>query len=172
MEDSKILKRKNVIIMILCFMMLLMGIGYAILASQLVININIKTSGVLNLRITNAIVKDISGSGKNVDGFPKWNYDSALLSAKLEKPNDSVTYTITVHNFGSIDAVLNDVLVTNPSNDYIEVTNNIDNFIELPVGEDISFDIIISFKDINVDYIPEDVILNTVITPDYIQKVQ
>lgn len=172
MEDSRVSKRKNIIIIILSFMLLLMSVGYSMLANKLVINGYIKTNNRFDIRITKVVVKDTEGDGVNSSNSPKWTYESAYVSSKLSKPNDSVRYTIYVKNFGTINATLKDIIFKNVSNDYIEITNDINERKDILVGDEINFDVVIKFKNVNSNNIPDNVNLSAVIIPSYEQKIR
>jgi len=106
-------KNKNNVIIGLCAILILMGIGFAAFSQRLQIGDTTTTSSDWNVYIKSAVagtpVGDATGSAQVVDRA------SAKLTANLSSPGDSVTYTITVANDGNIDAVL-DLITLSASN--------------------------------------------------------
>jgi len=106
-------KNKNNIIIGLCAVVLLMGIGFAAFSQRLQIGDTTVTNSDWNVYIKSAVtgtpVGGATGSAQVVDRA------SAKLTANLQSPGDSVTYTITVANDGNIDAVL-DLITLSASN--------------------------------------------------------
>jgi len=104
---------KNNIIIGLCAVVLLMGIGFAAFSQRLEIGDTTVTNSDWNVYIKSAVagtpVGGATGSAQVVDRA------SAKLTANLSSPGDSVTYTITVANDGNIDAVL-DLITLSASN--------------------------------------------------------
>jgi len=104
---------KNNIIIGLCAILILMGIGFAAFSQRLDIGDTVATSSDWNVYIKSVIagtpVGKATGSGEVIDRA------SAKLTANLQSPGDSVTYTITVANDGNVDAVL-DVITLSASN--------------------------------------------------------
>jgi len=106
-------KNKNNIIIGLCAILILMGIGFAAFSQRLEIGDTTVTNSDWNVYIKSAVagtpVGGATGSAQVVDRA------SAKLTANLSSPGDSVTYTITVANDGNIDAVL-DLITLSASN--------------------------------------------------------
>lgn len=99
MKDSK-----NVIIATLLAIVLVMSVGYAAFATQLTLNGNAEIVGEWNVEITKIEATNVVGTADA--GDPSFTKTSATFDADLYKPGDAVTYTVTVENKGSIDAVL------------------------------------------------------------------
>jgi len=106
-------KNKNNVIIGLCAVVILMGIGFAAFSQRLEIGDTTVTNSDWNVYIKSAVagtpVGDATGSAQVVDR------QTAKLTANLSSPGDSVTYTITVANDGNIDAVL-DLITLSASN--------------------------------------------------------
>lgn len=110
-------KKKNIVIGLLCVTLVLMGIGYSIFNSTLNITGTATTSGSFNVKITNVVLKEKSTKVTDTTEY-KANNDYgtvANLSATFNEPTDYITYTITVSNLGSIDALIS--VTTNPQTD-------------------------------------------------------
>ena len=119
-------KKNNIIIASLCGVLVLMGIGYAAFASQLKINGTSSISSNFNVLITDITSGSIVGDASNATE-PTHTDTTATFSTNLVSPGDSITYTITVENRGSIDAVLTGIEVNTGNNEAIEfITSGIE----------------------------------------------
>ena len=98
---------KTRIITFLCIALVFMGIGYAVLQSNINISGVAKAGGSFNVEIID--IKETEGSssagGVNVKNA-SYEALSATFNAKFTKPGDYVEYIVTVKNKGTIDAVL------------------------------------------------------------------
>ena len=101
---------RNYLIIGLCAILVIMGVGYAAFSSQL------KITGTSNIDSTwDVQIKDIQSSV--VAGTPTNQIEpthdklSATFYTKLYKPNDTMKYDITVSNLGSVDAKLDKINV-------------------------------------------------------------
>lgn len=115
-------KGRNIVIGLLCAIIVLMGVGFAALFSELEIKGSTSLSNTWNVQITDIEVE--STTGKANAGTPTPTGTTANFNATLEEPGDSVTYKVTVTNGGSINAVLTTVSngFTNLETDAIEYT--------------------------------------------------
>jgi len=120
-------KKKNILIGGLLAIVLVMAVGYAAFATNLNITSSAQTTSTWDIEITNIVadktatcsdttdpstcttVGDISHS--ITDNNLTANFSSALIS-----PGDSVVYTITVQNKGTLDATLSTITRTNSNN--------------------------------------------------------
>jgi len=120
-------KKKNILIGGLLAIVLVMAVGYAAFATNLNITSSAGTTSTWDIEITNiqadktatctdssdpstcSTVGDISHS--ITDNNLTANFSSALIS-----PGDSVVYTITVQNKGTLDATLSTITRTNSNN--------------------------------------------------------
>ena len=100
-------RHKNIVIVLLCTIIALMGIGFATLRSEIKIEGGAALSNTWNVQITNIEVLNKSENANA--GEPTFNATAANFSATLSTPGDFVTYKITVTNSGSIDATLTSV---------------------------------------------------------------
>ena len=112
-------QRNNIIIASLCAILVLMGIGYAAFASQLKINGTSSISSNFSVLITNIESGSIVGGASNATE-PTHTNTTATFSTNLVSPGDSITYTITVANQGTIDATLTGIDVNTNNNQAIE----------------------------------------------------
>ena len=112
-------QKNNLIIGGLCCILLLMGIGYAAFNAQLKINGTSSISSEWKVLITDITSGSIVGSASNA-AEPTHTETTATFSTNLVSPGDSITYTITVANQGSIDATLSSIEVNTGNNEAIE----------------------------------------------------
>ena len=129
-------KRKNIIIFALCAVMLVMGVGYALLTSTLTIGATGDITGRFKVVMTevepsNECPSDLTGNKEACGTYTPANISSAYgqtsitINAKLYKPGDYVTYRIKVENQGTIAAVYKSIN-TYTSDSYVEIETNID----------------------------------------------
>lgn len=97
---------KNVIIAALLVAVLVMSVGYSAFATKLEVNGNAEITGEWDVEITNIVASAVEGDAK--PGTPTFTNTTAQFDTDLLKPGDSVTYTITIANKGTIDATLSD----------------------------------------------------------------
>ena len=103
-------KKRNIIIGSLCCLLIIMGIGYAVLSQTLNISGTANMRGEWDIKITD--ISEASRTGKADPGTPtiSTNGVSASFEANLWMPGDSITYNITVKNNGNIDAALKELV--------------------------------------------------------------
>lgn len=164
-------RKKTFLIMILCTMMVFMGIGYATFTQKLSVSSTATIDSTWSVRIKSIDYKT-EGYADVKDNTPTILNDgvSAKLITKLLAPNDSITYTITVKNEGTIKAILKNIEYSNDtSTEYLKIRDTITSSLEIEPNEEITFDILIKFKDL--DYLPsgENTFYNITITPTYTQ---
>lgn len=105
----------NIVVIALLLVICAMAVGYAAFATQLTINGSAEiVSGQWNVQITKIEATTIEGTA--VAGTPTNTATTATFDAQLYKPGDSVTYTVTVENNGTIDAVLDSSTFTEQTN--------------------------------------------------------
>ena len=109
---------RNYIIIGLCMILVIMGVGYAAFATQLKINGTANIDSNWNVRITNIQSTVQSGSATNAVE-PSYTDTTATFKTNLVSPGDSMKYDITVSNEGSIDAVLESIDVNTGENEAI-----------------------------------------------------
>ena len=101
--------QRNYIIIGLCAILVIMGVGYAAFSSQLKISGTSSISGSFNIQITNieTILPSESGGSGIPDGYnisePTYTPTSATFNAGFELPGSMIGYIVEVSNLGSID---------------------------------------------------------------------
>lgn len=125
-------KKKNLIIIILCIILVFMGAGYALLTQTLSINGTSKITGKWNVYIESITATKINGKAINRDAVISDNKKSATFTADLYDEGDYIEYTVLVKNAGTIPAKLNSIQAntTNPS-EFVKFTNTAENGYEL-----------------------------------------
>ncbi len=108
--------KKKMVIGILCCMLVFMGIGYAALSQVLNIGTTAKVTGSWNVYISSATVKEKSDADMNGTEIGDNKTTDISLNVSFKKPSDYITYDITVENAGTIDAKLDEITMTPPSN--------------------------------------------------------
>ena len=101
--------QRNYIIMGLCAILVIMGVGYAAFQSQLRISGTSSISSNWNIQITNietVLPSQFGGTGIP-DGYnisePTYTPTSATFSAGFELPGSEIDYVVEVSNLGNID---------------------------------------------------------------------
>ncbi len=115
-------KRNKKILIGLIGLLLLMSAGYAAFSSNLNISGTSNITSNWDIRITNVTSGDVTGSAENTKA-PTWDNLTASMEADLYEKGDSVEYTVTIANKGTLDAKLEDIVKNNvSSNDAVKIT--------------------------------------------------
>ena len=101
--------KKNLLIGALLFVIVVMAVGYAGFTQQLKINGSATIDGEWDVEITNI---EGAKTGSADIGSPSYTATTATFDAKLMKPGDTATYTVTIENLGTIDAKLDSITLT------------------------------------------------------------
>ena len=127
---------RNYIIMGLCAILLIMGIGYAAFQSQLKISGTSNIASNFLVKITGIEVSSKSGGAADKPDVTTYNDTSATFGTTLQSPGDSITYDITIENQGTMDAILKTISKTDASNSAILFeTSGVNEGDPLNVGE-------------------------------------
>lgn len=107
MDGKRESRNKNILIGALIAVVLIMGVGYAAFAQQLTINGNANITSTWDVHIQSITPGTPKGTASNVSATvdPSDN-TKATFSTNLVSPGDSLTYTVTVVNAGTIDAMV------------------------------------------------------------------
>ena len=111
-------KRKIIIFSLLGILLLMVG-GYAAFKTALNITGTSNITSVWDVRITNVKVKETSGLAENVGDLSSYTNLDASMEANFYEPGDYITYTVTVSNKGTLDAMLDSVKLNIPEQDVI-----------------------------------------------------
>ena len=120
---------KPMIIGILCALIVVMAVGFALLREQLTINGTSHIDSNWNIRITNISVQDthsIYNTNPVVDNEASGDCTtrtngacdstSANFNVSLQSPGDYIIYRVTVTNSGTLDGVVESIDLSNESN--------------------------------------------------------
>lgn len=170
---------RNYIIIGLCMILVVMGVGYAAFSTSLKINGTANIDSNFSVKITD--IKSTVQSGSASDAETPTHTDTmATFKTNLVLPRDAMKYDITVENQGNIDAVLESIDVNTGNNSAIKfVTSGINQGDKLQMSQSDVLTVIVSYNN-SVTSQPENtestitVTLNykqddgTVISPTYI----
>lgn len=158
MSDKR--KKRNYIIVGLCAILVLMGIGYASFSSQLSIKGSSTIASKFDVRITN-IESELHGAeNKEEPTYDNTNGMYANFKTKLNKPGDYAIYKITIENQGTIDARIEKINAYYKDNKYITFTlSGLTKGDKINHGESKELDVKVEFnsdvssleEDINID---------------------
>ena len=96
--------KKTIMIGILCTLVAIMTVGYALLAQELNINGRASIDSTWKVEITNITEKDIVGDATSKE-VPSYTSTTANFSVGLIQPGDSITYDIEItllEDFGAL----------------------------------------------------------------------
>ena len=167
-------KRNNIVIGTLCSVLVLMGVGYAILSTTLNIGGTANIKGDFDIHFTNiqrssSTITDstlLSTMDEGTGIKDGTNNHEGTFTAVLQKPTDYVIYEVEVANTGSIDGYLTFTFGDKHSNfDYYKDFYSVE-FIRDDVDPDISTDILQ-----NGTFTDNEVLVNTTGTRTYKIKV-
>lgn len=108
-------KKRNIIIGVLCCLLVVMGIGYAILSQTLNISGIANMKGDWNVKITNLELVNTTGMAKEVSS--SFTDTTATIKGQMYMPGDSTEYKVTVTNAGNIDAKLSSIAYSSSTGD-------------------------------------------------------
>ena len=170
-------KHKNALIGALLAVVFVMAVGYAAFAQQLTINGSASISSNWNIKITDIQPGSPVGTAVSNSASVGEGGLSASFNASLQSPSDSLTYTVTVHNGGDIDAKLSEWSLSagddNTNDPIVYSVNGLTNDEELAAGADKKFTVTVTYNS-NVTSQPEtgDLTKGATVTLTYTQADQ
>ena len=114
---------KKLLIGTLSVLVVIMAIGYALLAQELTINGTASIDSLWKVEITNITSKNVVGDAVNKTD-PTYTTTTANFSVGFTQPGDSITYDIEVTNSGTLDAVVTGIDVSFTKNQAIKYTTS------------------------------------------------
>ena len=161
--------QRNYIIVGLCMILVIMGVGYAAFQSQLKISGTSNISSNFLVKITNIEVSNVVGGAQDKPDVTTHTDTTATFGVTLQSPGDSITYDITVANQGTIDAVLKTITKTDTNNSAILFeTSGVNEGDELKATETATMKVKVTYNP-NVTSQPSDLESNLKIDLDYEQ---
>ena len=100
-------KKKDILIVAMVFSLCIMAVAYATLSQKLEVSGVATTKGEWQVEITG--IEATATQGQGVSESANSNLTTATFAASLYQPGDSVTYTVTVENKGTLDAKLDSI---------------------------------------------------------------
>ena len=110
--------QRNYIIIGLCMILVIMGVGYAAFQSQLKITGTSNITSNWSVKIIDIQSSVLSGQASDAS-TPTHTDLTATFQTKLVSPGDAMKYDITVENQGNIDAYLNNIQINTSDNEAI-----------------------------------------------------
>ena len=158
---------RNYIIVGLCMILVIMGVGYAAFQSQLRISGTSNITSNWSVKITDIQSKVVSGTPSNISE-PTHTDTTATFKTKLVLPNDTMQYDITVSNEGDIDAKLDKITIPESTNPAIGFeVKGIEEGSLLEAGNTALLTVTVKYNDVTEQ--PSNLTANLKITLDYSQ---
>jgi len=101
---------KNVIITVMCIFAMLLVVGYAAFSTILNVSGTAEISSTWDIHFSNMTSGTAVGNATNRTA-PTFTNNAATMDVNLDVPGDSMTYTLTVTNNGSINAIIESIEV-------------------------------------------------------------
>ena len=161
-------RQRNYIILGLCSILLVMAAGYAAFRTQLTINGTSNISSEWKVLITDIQSSVLKGNATDAE-TPSHTDTTATFKTNLVSPGDSMQYTVTVENQGSIDAVLKTIQKSDSNNNAIifEITG-IEQGDTLKAHETTTFNVTVTYnRDVTTQ--PDNLTSDLTITLNYVQ---
>ena len=161
-------KKRKIIIFSLIGILLLMAVGYSAFKTDLNISGTSNITSVWDVRITNVKIKETSGLAENVGDLDSYTNLEANMEANFYEPGDYITYTVTVSNKGTLDAMLDSVKLNMPQQEVINFkVEGATSKEKLPAGSSKDIDVTMEYTgnnpedvgsveaDVNLDYVQD-----------------
>ena len=162
--------QRNYIIIGLCAILVIMGVGYAAFQSQLKISGTSNITSNFLVKITNIEVSSQSGGAADKPDVTTHTDTTATFGTTLQSPGDTITYDITIENQGSIDAVLKTITKTDTNNSAIIFeTSGVNEGDELNIGKTATMQVTVTYNP-SVTNQPTDLESTLNVTLDYEQS--
>ena len=137
---------RNYIIVGLCMILVIMGVGYAAFSSQLKIAGTSNIDSTWSVKITSITPTDIVGEAKDKPEVTTYTDTTATFGTSLKLPNDSITYNIVIENQGSLDAKLDTISKTDTNNSAISFeTSGVEEGDLLKAGEKVTMKVKVTY---------------------------
>ena len=163
------MKKKNIIITFLVGIVCIMAIAYAAFSTQLNITGSASITSKWDIKITNVTTKNVIGQATK--GFEPVVSDTAVtFKTNLVSPGDSMTYSVTIANEGTVDAKVGSIEMTKSTNPaIIFLTNGINENDLLEAGQTQTYDVTIAYSD-SITSQPTDLSGTLTVKINYVQN--
>ena len=118
-------KGRNIVIAALLVAVVIMTIGYAALSQSLRISGTSSIGATWNIRISNMNLVSASDPAIMTTPTVGSNGTSASFNVNFTEPGQKITYRLTVHNGGSLDAILRSINMSPSGMSSSQVTDGI-----------------------------------------------
>ncbi len=163
------MKKNNIIITFLIAIVCIMAITYAAFSTTLNINGTANIDSNWDIKITDVTTKNIIGEATKAFE-PVVSDTSATFKTNLTSPGDSMTYTVTVTNEGTVDAKVESINMTESQNPAIVFsTSGINENDLLKAGESQKYDVTIAYNS-NVTTQPTELSGTLTVKLNYVQN--
>ena len=161
--------KKNIVITFLIGIFCIMSIVYAAFSQTLNITGSAFIDSRWNIKITDVATKNVIGDATKV--FEPVVSDTAVtFKTNLVSPGDSMTYSVTITNDGTIDAKVDSIEITDSKNPAIIFsTLGINENDLLEAGDTQTFDVIVSYSEA-VTSQPQDTSATLTVKLNYVQN--
>ena len=150
--------KKNYAVIALVCALAIMAVGYSLLAQTLTINGTATIASDWDVAITNITEGTPTGSAANRTEATHTG-TTATFDVTLNQPGDTMTYVVTVHNGGTLNAKLTGLTVTPEESEvegiYFDVTGVEQNVTTLDAGEDNQITVVVGWRQTGTD-MPEE----------------
>lgn len=138
--------KKNIVIVILCLLVCIMSVAYAMLATDLVIKGKTSINSVWKVEITDIKEKEKVGKATSKTS-PSYSSTTATFDVNLIQPGDSISYDVKIKNSGSLNAIVNSISILTDENESIiyEVSGIKEND-RLEAGEETTLTVKVTFN--------------------------
>ena len=138
--------QRNYLIIGLCAILVIMGVGYAAFSSQLKITGTSNIDSTWSVKIISITPTDIIGEAKDKPEITDYTDTTATFGTSLKLPNDSITYNIVIENQGSLDAKLDTISKTDTNNSAISFeTSGVEEGDLLRAGEKVTMKVKVTY---------------------------
>ena len=160
--------KKKWVIGILCTLVCIMAVGYAVLAQQLNITGTTSIDSTWKVEITNIQESEVVGKALS-KVTPSYTSTTASFNVGLIQPGDSITYDIEISNLGTLKAKVDSININLDENDAIKyTTSGVSNGDKLGVGEKTTLTIKVEY-DSSVTSQPAVTTKDITVTINYVQ---
>ena len=163
------MKKNNIVITFLIAIVCIMAISNAAFSTTLNINGTANIDSNWDIKITDVITKNIVGNATKAFE-PVVSDTSATFKTNLVSPGDSMTYTVTVTNNGTVDAKVGSIEMTESQNPAIVFsTSGINENDLLKAGESQKYDVTIAYNS-NITSQPSELSGTLTVKLNYVQN--
>ena len=118
--EEKYMKTKKMIIITMCCLICVMAVAYAAFSTNLTINGTANITSTWKIEFSSIQKFDSQGNAKEI-AAPTASGTTATFNVDLESPGDYIMYLVTIRNNGTLDAIINNIILGGTNNDAIQI---------------------------------------------------